>query len=81
MKTQFTEQSERKLLPEFDPSLSKKKMYYTHILKDKKTNKLYYGYTNNLERRFNEHNIKIIKKLFITKPIRRNSMPVIEKDN
>ena len=55
MKTQLTERSERKLLSEFDPTPS---MYYVYILKDTCTNGLYYGYTNNLERRVTEHQKK-----------------------
>lgn len=31
-------------------------MNYLYVLKDKITNDLYYGYTNNLERRITEHN-------------------------
>jgi putative endonuclease len=31
-------------------------MHYTYVLKNNRTNKLYYGYTNNIERRFKEHN-------------------------
>jgi putative endonuclease len=31
-------------------------MYYTYILKSEKTNKLYIGHTENLERRLFEHN-------------------------
>ena len=31
-------------------------MYYVYILRDTKTNSLYYGYTNNLDRRIAEHN-------------------------
>jgi putative endonuclease len=31
-------------------------MYYTYILKSEKTNKLYIGHTENLERRLIEHN-------------------------
>ena len=30
-------------------------MYYMYVLKDTKTRDLYYGYTNNLERRVAEH--------------------------
>ena len=30
-------------------------MYYVYVLKDRKTDKLYYGYTNNPERRVSEH--------------------------
>jgi len=36
-------------------------MYYTYILKSKKDNKLYIGYTNNLKQRFDEHNSKKVK--------------------
>ena len=32
-------------------------MYYAYILKNKMTNEIYYGYTDNLERRFKEHNV------------------------
>ena len=31
-------------------------MFYIYILKNKLTKQLYYGYTNNLERRIAEHN-------------------------
>lgn len=31
-------------------------MYYVYILKSKKNNKLYKGYTNDLKRRIKEHN-------------------------
>ena len=31
-------------------------MYYVYALRNKINNELYYGYTNNLERRFKEHN-------------------------
>ena len=48
MKPQLTEQSERKLLAEFDPTPS---MYYVYVLKDTVTGDFYYGYTNNIERR------------------------------
>jgi putative endonuclease len=33
-------------------------MYYVYIIRDVKTKELYYGYTNNLDRRFVEHNSK-----------------------
>ncbi|MDD4955408.1 MAG: GIY-YIG nuclease family protein [Candidatus Omnitrophica bacterium] len=33
-------------------------MYYLYVLKNEETKKLYYGYTNNLERRIIEHNQK-----------------------
>ncbi len=31
-------------------------MYYVYVLKNENTQELYYGYTYNLERRFDEHN-------------------------
>ena len=31
-------------------------MYYVYIIKSKKNDKLYIGYTNDLKRRFQEHN-------------------------
>ena len=40
-------------MSEFDPTPSNRCIIY--ILKEKKTYKLYYGYTNNLKRRFAEH--------------------------
>ncbi|MDD5292254.1 MAG: GIY-YIG nuclease family protein [Candidatus Omnitrophica bacterium] len=33
-------------------------MYYVYILKNTRTNELYYGYTNNIERRIAEHSRK-----------------------
>jgi predicted GIY-YIG superfamily endonuclease len=38
-------------LAEFDPTPS-----YILCIRNRKTNRLYYGYTNNLERRIVEHN-------------------------
>jgi putative endonuclease len=38
-------------------------MYYVYVLKNENTKELYYGYTNNLERRFDEHNINRKRKL------------------
>ena len=38
-------------------------MYYVYILKNIRTNKLYYGFTNNLERRIAEHNKGQLKEL------------------
>jgi putative endonuclease len=38
-------------------------MYYVYLLKDINTNEFYYGYTNNLERRINEHNKEKDKEL------------------
>ncbi len=38
-------------------------MHYVYVLKAIKTNELYYGYTNNLERRIVEHNRKQTQKL------------------
>ena len=33
-------------------------MYFVYMLRNKKFGNLYYGYTNNMERRFSEHNRK-----------------------
>lgn len=38
-------------------------MYYVYILKSNKTNQLYYGYTNNLERRIPAHKTKYMCEL------------------
>lgn len=54
MRTQFTECNERKLYVRMSPSTNF--MYYVYVLKNKINNELYYGYTNNLERRINKHN-------------------------
>jgi len=40
---------------EFNPAPSKD-MYYVYVLKNRKTGRLYYGYSNNLDRRLSEHN-------------------------
>ncbi len=32
-------------------------MYWVYVLKNRNNGELYYGYTNNLERRLKEHNI------------------------
>ncbi len=32
-------------------------MYFVYLLKNEQTEELYYGYTNNLERRLKEHNV------------------------
>jgi predicted GIY-YIG superfamily endonuclease len=36
-------------------------MYFVYVLKDKITQELYYGYTNNLKRRLEQHNTDKIK--------------------
>jgi len=33
-------------------------MFYVYLLRNKRTQELYYGYTNNLKRRLDEHNKK-----------------------
>ena len=38
-------------------------MYFVYVLKNVKTKKLYYGYTNNLERRIHQHNLTHNNKL------------------
>ena len=54
MKPQLMEQCDISCLAEFDPAPSNH-MYYVYVLKDGKRKKLYYGYTNNLKRRLEEH--------------------------
>lgn len=68
MKTQFMEQSEHKLLSEFIPTPST--VYYVYILKNCKDNGLYYGYTNNLERRIAEHKNKMLGVGFNSQTLR-----------
>lgn len=36
-------------------------MYYVYVLKERRANKLYYGYTSNLQGRINAHNKKCRK--------------------
>jgi len=43
-------------------------MYQVYILKSKKDNSLYVGYTNNIERRLNEHNTGQVKYTESRKP-------------
>ena len=52
MRPKLTERSERKFMAEFDPT---PRMHYVYILKNARDGNLYYGYTNNLDRRLNEH--------------------------
>ena len=47
------ERSDISLRAEFSPTPS---MYYVYILRNITTKEFYYGYTNNLQRRFAEHN-------------------------
>ena len=47
------ERSEHKLLAEFTPTPI---MYCVYVIKSKKDDKLYTGFTNNIERRIKEHN-------------------------
>ena len=54
MKPQLTERSGRKLLAECDPTPSTE-MHYVYVLQSLRTSQLYYGYTNNMQRRFTEH--------------------------
>ena len=38
-----------------------KEFYYTYVLKSEKDNKFYTGYTNDIKRRFEEHNNGLVK--------------------
>ena len=52
MTPQLRERSELSCQAECDPTPS---MYYVYVLRNHSTGNLYYGYTNNLERRMREH--------------------------
>ncbi|HEY4755448.1 MAG TPA: GIY-YIG nuclease family protein [Ignavibacteriaceae bacterium] len=43
--------------------------YFVYILKSKKDNKRYIGFTNNLDRRINEHNSGLVKSTKNRKPL------------
>ena len=43
-------------------------MYHVYILKSKKDNSLYVGYTNNIERRLQEHNRGLVEYTKNCKP-------------
>ena len=64
-------------------------MYYVYVIQSKKDRKWYTGSTNNLRKRFNEHNsggeyfllkIEADLSLFIMKLVLMNMMQAIEKD-
>jgi len=38
-------------------------MYFVYVLKNVRTKELYYGYTDNLERRIYQHNLKHVDEL------------------
>jgi len=44
-------------------------MYYIYLLKSKKDNKLYIGLTNDLRKRFNEHNQGLNKSTKYRRPL------------
>ncbi len=54
MKPQLTERSESKLLAECDPTPSQE-MFCVYIIQHQLTQQVYYGYTNNMQRRLAEH--------------------------
>ena len=45
-------------------------MFYTYLLKSLKDDELYIGYTNNLKRRFQEHNLGKSKSTKSRKPFK-----------
>ena len=45
-------------------------MFFVYVLKSEKNNRLYYGSTNNLERRIKEHNIGHSKDTKLSRPFR-----------
>lgn len=44
-------------------------MYYTYILRSKKDNKLYYGYTEDLTQRFEHHNKGYVESTKYRRPL------------
>ena len=44
-------------------------MYYVYVLKSQKDNKRYIGFTDNLERRFIEHNTRLVKSTKNREPL------------
>lgn len=45
-------------------------MYYIYVIKSLKDKKLYVGHTDNLKRRFNEHNTGQVKSTNLRKPFK-----------
>lgn len=45
-------------------------MFYVYILKSKKDNRLYLGYTNNLRKRLKEHNLGLVSSTKLRTPLR-----------
>lgn len=44
-------------------------MYYTYVLKSKKDNKLYIGFTEDLKKRFSQHNAGLVKATKDRRPL------------
>jgi len=45
-------------------------MFYVYILKSKKDNRLYLGYTNDLRKRLKEHNLGLVNSTRLRTPLR-----------
>lgn len=45
-------------------------MFFVYILKSEKDKKLYIGYTNDLRKRFREHNLGLVKSTNLRRPFR-----------
>ena len=45
-------------------------MFYVYILKSNKDGKLYIGYSNNLRKRFREHNLGLVESTKSRMPLR-----------
>lgn len=45
-------------------------MFYVYVLRSKKDRKLYFGYTNNLERRIKEHNLGMVESTKYRRPLK-----------
>ena len=74
MRPKLTEQSECKFVAELAPTpiisvWRAIKVYYIYLLKSSKDKELYTGYTNNLERRLEEHNKGLVASTKIRKPL------------
>ena len=56
MRPKVMERNEHNFVGRIRPSTNCMQMYWIYVLKHRKSNEPYYGYTNNLERRLKEHN-------------------------
>lgn len=45
-------------------------MYYVYVIKSEKDQKIYVGHTNNLDRRFEEHNLGLVESTKLRRPFK-----------